>query len=469
VQTPPPSTDIWRLTTDNGKRTILQHTINILFLFALGSCIGSFLNVVVWRLPRVELPEKPGVFRDFFACFKGLSDPPSHCPKCGNRLKWYDNLPIIGWIKLRGKCRFCHEPISIRYPIVETVTAFLFVGYYVAFFIYQWRACCPQPMVTSNWIDEFGIVHDVTRTAWVFGESWPIYFLYMATVSALLAASLIDAELFIIPIQIPWFIAIVGFIVHAVADRPMLPGSLNLEGGYSPIWMSLSIGSSVGLLITLILWGMKILPTSFERGEVLEIDVKHMREALEQAKREGREIDQQPLPEPYTSKEIRKEISKEMLFLTLPLLLGGLCVAAGVYVPAIRRLLDHVEHVDWLTGLFGSLLGAMAGAFVVWITRILATLAFRRIAMGLGDVHLMFGVGAVIGAGGAVIAFFIAPFFGIVVAIYMLITRKGREIPLGPYLSMATALVMLFYCEIAGYLAPGLQGLLYIAAGVFRH
>jgi prepilin signal peptidase PulO-like enzyme (type II secretory pathway) len=85
--------------------------------------------------------------------------------------------------------------------------------------------------------------------------------------------------------------------------------------------------------------------------------------------------------------------------------------------------------------------------------------------MGLGDVHLMFGVGAVIGAEGAVLAFFIAPFFGILVALYTLIVRRSREIPLGPYLSLATAIVMLFYCQIAGRVNPGLQGLLYLMGG----
>ena len=79
---------------------MLQHAVYILFLFAFGTCVGSFLNVVVWRLPRGE----------------SLITPPSHCLKCGNRLPWYDNIPVIGWIKLRGKCRFSGQPISPRYP-----------------------------------------------------------------------------------------------------------------------------------------------------------------------------------------------------------------------------------------------------------------------------------------------------------------------------------------------------------------
>jgi leader peptidase (prepilin peptidase)/N-methyltransferase len=79
--------------------------------------------------------------------------------------------------------------------------------------------------------------------------------------------------------------------------------------------------------------------------------------------------------------------------------------------------------------------------------------------MGLGDVHLMFGVGAIIGAGASTVAFFLAPFFGIAVAIYMVATGTRRELPYGPYLSLATAFVLLFYCDIADYLRPGAQGL----------
>jgi prepilin signal peptidase PulO-like enzyme (type II secretory pathway) len=73
-------------------------------------CIGSFLNVVIYRLPRG----------------KSLSNPPSHCPRCNHPIRWYDNVPVFGWILLRGKCRDCKEPISIRYPIVEAFCGCVF-------------------------------------------------------------------------------------------------------------------------------------------------------------------------------------------------------------------------------------------------------------------------------------------------------------------------------------------------------
>jgi leader peptidase (prepilin peptidase)/N-methyltransferase len=113
-----------------------------------------------------------------------------------------------------------------------------------------------------------------------------------------------------------------------------------------------------------------------------------------------------------------------------------------------------------VSGLLGSVLGFLVGGFVVWIIRILGSYGFGREAMGLGDVHLMAAVGAVLGPGPATVAFFLAPFFGIVRALVMLFTSKSREMPLGPYLSMATAVVMVFYCPIANYLSPGLSGLM---------
>src|SRR4051812_7003995 len=148
----------------------------IIFLFALGACIGSFLNVVVWRLPRGE----------------SLMTPPSHCPKCNTPLRWYDNLPVIGWIKLGGKCRYCRAPISPRYPIVEAITGGLFVFYYVMFFMLQIGPCATA---------RTGVM---IRPILAIGAHWPMYALYMVMISALLAASLIDAELFIIPIEICW-------------------------------------------------------------------------------------------------------------------------------------------------------------------------------------------------------------------------------------------------------------------------
>jgi leader peptidase (prepilin peptidase)/N-methyltransferase len=77
-----------------------------------GLVIGSFLNVVIYRLPRRE----------------SLAHPPSHCPVCGAPVRPWDNVPVFSWFALRGRCRDCSAPISARYPLVEALTAALFVG-----------------------------------------------------------------------------------------------------------------------------------------------------------------------------------------------------------------------------------------------------------------------------------------------------------------------------------------------------
>jgi leader peptidase (prepilin peptidase)/N-methyltransferase len=412
---------------------IAAHIIYILFLFALGACVGSFLNVVVWRLPRDESLVSPG----------------SHCPKCNAPLAWYDNLPVIGWIKLGGKCRHCRQPISMRYPIIEAVTGLLFVFYYVMFFILQRGPCAPVP---ETFLDEIGNGFHA-RPLNVL-DDWPIFGLYLFLISSLLAASLIDAELFIIPVGIPWLAALVGIVVHTLIDSPAAPGALLPSAPTA----ALAAGGGVGLVISIFLWRVGILPQSFAEGEpLLEVDREAV--ALESAQSQIDGQDSIPLPPDLTRAQINIEMRKEMLFLMPPMFLAALWCLLTMRVPALKHWWEPIPSNHWIGGLLGSVFGALIGGFVVWITRILGTLGFGRVAMGLGDVHLMFGVGAIIGAGAATVAFFIAPFFGIIVAISLLMTRSRRELPYGPYLSMATGVVMLFYCPIAAYLTPGLEGL----------
>jgi leader peptidase (prepilin peptidase)/N-methyltransferase len=83
----------------------------VLIAGLFGAVIGSFLNVCILRWGAEP---KETVVR-----------PPSHCPKCGTGLRWYDNVPIISWLVLRGRCRGCREPISIQYPLIELVTALI--------------------------------------------------------------------------------------------------------------------------------------------------------------------------------------------------------------------------------------------------------------------------------------------------------------------------------------------------------
>jgi len=86
-------------------------------LSGLGLVVGSFLNVVIYRLPHGA----------------SVAWPASHCTSCRRPLRWYENVPIVSWIALRGRCRTCHARISVQYPLVEAATAALFLAAYYAF------------------------------------------------------------------------------------------------------------------------------------------------------------------------------------------------------------------------------------------------------------------------------------------------------------------------------------------------
>jgi leader peptidase (prepilin peptidase)/N-methyltransferase len=91
-------------------------SVAIVFAAVLGALVGSFLNVVIYRLPRGESLVTPG----------------SHCPACDRAVKPYDNVPVMAWVWLRGRCRACRAAISPRYPLVEAATAALCVGVVLA-------------------------------------------------------------------------------------------------------------------------------------------------------------------------------------------------------------------------------------------------------------------------------------------------------------------------------------------------
>jgi leader peptidase (prepilin peptidase) / N-methyltransferase len=95
---------------------------------ALGAIVGSFLNVCIYRLPLG----------------KSIVWPSSACPSCGRELSWYENIPVLSFLVLRARCRTCAAPISVRYPLVEALTAVMFAG--------AWWYYGPQPLLASRLI-----------------------------------------------------------------------------------------------------------------------------------------------------------------------------------------------------------------------------------------------------------------------------------------------------------------------------
>ncbi len=155
----------------------------------LGLAIGSFLNVVVYRVPAG----------------RSLSQPPSACPHCGHPIRWYDNVPVVSWLVLRGRCRDCGAPISIRYPLIEAGTA-------VAFALV---ACCFAP---GGWLAPVAMAVPGSLAQWLvlLADLW--------LVAASIALAVIDIEVRRLPtpIVLPT-IVVVGVLLVAAA---LLDGDL---------------------------------------------------------------------------------------------------------------------------------------------------------------------------------------------------------------------------------------------------
>lgn len=104
----------------------------LLFILLVGLSVGSFLNVVIYRLPKMmesqwtrDCREHLGQLVEAETHPFNLSQPPSHCPICNHRIRPWQNIPVVSWLLLRGRCANCHNPISPRYPIIEAITALL--------------------------------------------------------------------------------------------------------------------------------------------------------------------------------------------------------------------------------------------------------------------------------------------------------------------------------------------------------
>ena len=174
---------------------------------AFGLIVGSFLNVVAHRLPGRT----------------SLATPASHCPSCETPIKPYDNIPVLSWLLLRGRCRNCAEPISARYPLVEAATALLFAAVVA--------------------------VHHADTTALVLG---------LVLVAFLVPIALIDLDHRIIPNRLTLPAAVVGIVLGTVLDpggevERLIAGAaaatvLGLPALLNPKGMGLGDAKLVGVL-----------------------------------------------------------------------------------------------------------------------------------------------------------------------------------------------------------------------------
>jgi leader peptidase (prepilin peptidase)/N-methyltransferase len=288
----------------------LRATFILAGAFTLGAVIGSFLNVVIFRLPRED--------EGLTVTWPRLSI----CPECRTTIPWYDNIPLVSYFVLLGRCRACRKQIPLRYFGVELLTASLFC-------FLAWRLLLPDPALD--------------RAA--------LFAVQALLVAALVAVTFIDIDFRIIP------------------DKIDIPGML-----LAPVASALVPALHLG------------------RGDLETLGI------------------------------------------------------AAVDPAASPRLYAALA----------SVLGIAVGGGIIWLIGILGTIAFKKDAMGFGDVKLLAMIGGYVGWKGVLLALFVGCLAGSVIGIVVRLATKDPYIPFGPFLSLGALVVILWYSEVVALVFEGI-------------
>ena len=362
----------------------LPHLVQGFFVFAAGACVGSFINLIAWRLPRGQ----------------GIVQPESRCGACGRSLAWFENIPVLSCLILRGRCRTCGTKFGFEHVLVEVGLGALFFATYFLLYAGPWRF----PSTEQSWW--------WTRNGPI--ATLPAMLAILICWSTLATVSLIDARTFYVPIRMTAAATIAAFVlwrmqalVPSIADA-FPRGRWGLD--ILPVRLCVaSVAAMLGLLVSCVLLWRGLIPRSF-------ID-----------------YEQEFIP----ASVIRLEMFKEFLFL-LPIIVA---FVIGYWLGNMPIIQARCEAATF--GVYGMCsFGFLVGGGIIWFTRIFASLAFGREAMGLGDVHILGVAGATLGWKIATITFFMAPFIAlswlaISGGLNRILGKKNREIPYGPYLAIA--------------------------------
>ena len=207
----------------------------------LGAIVGSFLNVCISRLPKEESIVRPG----------------SHCPKCKTPIQYYDNIPLLSYLLLRGKCRYCQASISIQYPIVEAITAlssfFLFITFGVSLsFIYYFSFVAALIAITV--IDLYHqIIPDViSLPGIVIGLLGSLIIPQITFWSSLIGVLSGGGSLFLVATVYQWLFKREGMGGGDVKLLAMIGAFLGWKAVILTILLSSFIGSIIGITVMLI-------------------------------------------------------------------------------------------------------------------------------------------------------------------------------------------------------------------------
>ena len=213
-------------------------TVSILF----GAIVGSFLNVCIYRIPKGESIATPG----------------SHCPHCQRPIQFYDNIPLISYLLLRGKCRYCHHPISLQYPLVEGMTAlssFLLFNRFGISWTYLFYFAFLASLIVITVIDlSHQIIPDVISLPGI-GVGFIASFILpqLTWFNSLLGILLGGGSLFVVATMYQWLFKREGMGGGDVKLLAMIGAFL----GWKSVILTILLGSLVGSIIGVMVMVMK--------------------------------------------------------------------------------------------------------------------------------------------------------------------------------------------------------------------
>lgn len=335
--------------------------------FTLGCIVGSFLNVCIHRLPL------------------GMSivTPSSHCPHCKYSIPWWLNIPLLTWLALKGRCKNCGAPISPRYFIVELLTGIAFLSCWLAF---------------GDRLHPFA--------------SMPLALVYAAFLSALIVATFIDFEHFIIPDEIT-----LGGIGAGLVASWLLPSLQRVDShGHGILWSLVGAAAGAGVVYAILrlgklLFGRQRIKLPADTKIVFSETAVHL---------PGREI-------PYDELFYRKSDVIVLHAQTLELADRGYRDVLVRLSPGALRIGDEEIAPD----------------DVPFMECVSAEIVLPREAMGLGDVKFMGAIGAFVGWPGVLFSLMVSSCIGAVVGVTLIVMRRrewSSKIPYGPYIALAAAL-----------------------------
>jgi prepilin signal peptidase PulO-like enzyme (type II secretory pathway) len=334
----------------------------------LGLAVGSFVNVVIYRVPRQMSIVRPG----------------SHCPNCTAPIRPRDNIPLVSFLLLRGRCRVCGALISWRYPVVELTLGILFW--------LLWRRDGPTWLLLSDW----------------------------GFVAAMVALAVIDLEHRLLPDRITY----PGFVL-AVGLRGLIPQEAAVP------WVDLSDNGALAIGTVLIASSGLVMLTI----EWLDYYLV------------GGRIEEDPEPVDSPESQVTPEECTPRGDHLAHITIAAGFLMAGIFLLLILKSPDPGELVTRFRfmSVVGALAGTFVGAGMIWGLR-LAYFAARRIeGAGFGDVKMMMMVGAYLGWPRALLTLLLASLLGSIIGLALVIRYRDRHIgiPYGLFIAMAAIVSLL--------------------------